>query len=127
MVVLKSGFDVVVVGVELFDYFEIGDVNVIFLVVMVYGEVLVDGVEVIFGVVFGNSLERGSVSMNYLRCELWLVYFEVLDVGKDLVIESKVVVGDDIDISIFLDLLVGKVKVFGFGEEVGLRDFVVLV
>jgi hypothetical protein len=60
--------------------------------------------------------------MNHSRCESWSAYPEVLDVGKDLVIESKVVAGDDIDTSILLDLPVGKAKALGLGEEVGLRD-----
>lgn len=122
LVVLKSGLDVVVVGVEPLDHLETGDVNAILLVATAHGEVLVDGVEAILGVAFGNSLERGSVSMNHSRCESWSAYPEVLDVGKDLVIESKVVAGDDIDTSILLDLPVGKAKALGLGEEVGLRD-----
>ncbi len=37
-------------------------------------------------------------------------YTEVLDVGEDLVIESKVVARDDVDAGILLDVPVGKTK-----------------
>jgi hypothetical protein len=43
-------------------------------------------------------------------------------VGKDLVVQGKVVAGDDIDTGILLDLPVGETEPLGLGEEVGLRD-----
>jgi hypothetical protein len=41
-------------------------------------------------------------------------------VGEDLVVESKVVAGDDVDASILLNLPVGKTEALGLSEEVGL-------
>lgn len=49
-------------------------------------------------------------------------YTKVLDMGEDLVIESKVIAGDDIDTGILLDLPVGETKTLGLGKEVGLRN-----
>lgn len=56
LVVLEGRFDVVVVGVKLFDYFEGGNIDIVFLVVMIYGEVFIERGEFLFGVVFGNGL-----------------------------------------------------------------------
>lgn len=50
-------------------------------------------------------------------------YTEVLNVGEDLVIESKVIAGDDIDTGILLDLPVGETETLGLSKEVGLRYF----
>lgn len=55
------------------------------------------------------------------------VYIEELDVVKDVVVVSEVVGGDDVDIGIFLDFLVGEMEFFVFFEESFLGDFVGLV
>jgi hypothetical protein len=47
---------------------------------------------------------------------------EVLDVREDLVVQSKVVAGDDVDTGILLDLPVGETESLGLLEELGLRD-----
>ena len=41
---------------------------------------------------------------------------------EDVVIQSEVVAGNDIDTSILLDLPVGKTKPLGLGKEIGLGD-----
>ena len=49
-------------------------------------------------------------------------YTEVLDVSEDVVVESKVVAGNDVDTGILLDLPVSKTQALGLSEEVRLRD-----
>ena len=49
-------------------------------------------------------------------------YTEVLDVRQDLVVESKVIAGDDVDTGILLDLPVRETKTLGLGEQVGLGE-----
>lgn len=49
-------------------------------------------------------------------------YTKVLDLVKDVVVESEVVAGDDIDASILLDLPVSKTEALGLSEEVRLRN-----
>lgn len=49
-------------------------------------------------------------------------YAEVLNVGEDLVVQGKVVAGDDVDAGILLDLPVSEPQSLGLGEEVILRD-----
>lgn len=49
-------------------------------------------------------------------------YTEVLDMGKDLVIKSKVVARDDIDTGVLLDLPVGETETLGLSKEIGLRN-----
>lgn len=49
-------------------------------------------------------------------------YGEILDVCKDLIVESKVVGWDDVNAGILLDLPVGKTETLGLGEEVILGD-----
>lgn len=41
---------------------------------------------------------------------------------EDLIVESKVVGGDDVDTGILLDLPVSKTESLGLSEEVSLRD-----
>ena len=42
--------------------------------------------------------------------------------GEDLIVESKVIAGDDINASILLDLPVSKTKSLGLCEQVGLGE-----
>lgn len=49
-------------------------------------------------------------------------YTEVLDVVEDLVVQGKVVGGDDVDTGILLDLPVGEPQPLGLGEELILGD-----
>lgn len=49
-------------------------------------------------------------------------YVEVLDVGKDLVVESEVVGWDDVDTGILLDLPVSKTEALGLSQELLLGD-----
>ncbi len=41
---------------------------------------------------------------------------------KDLIVESKVVAGNDVDAGILLDLPVSKTKSLGLSKEIRLRD-----
>lgn len=41
---------------------------------------------------------------------------------EDLIVQSKVVAGDDVDTGILLDLPVSKTESLGLGKEVGLGD-----
>jgi hypothetical protein len=43
-------------------------------------------------------------------------------VGEDLIVESKVIAGDDIDACLLLDVPVLETESLGFGEEVSLRE-----
>lgn len=49
-------------------------------------------------------------------------YTEVLDVGKDLVIQSEVVAGDDVNTGILLDLPVSQSQPLGLSKELIFRD-----
>lgn len=51
-----------------------------------------------------------------------VAYTKVLDLGQHLVVEGKVIAGDDVDAGVLLDLPVGQPKALGLGEEVGLGD-----
>lgn len=56
LVVLESGLDIVVVGVEPLDHLQTGDIDTSLLVTTAHGEVLVNTVETILGVSLGNGL-----------------------------------------------------------------------
>lgn len=49
-------------------------------------------------------------------------YTEVLDVAENLIVQGKIVAGDDVDTSILLDLPMGKTEALSLSKEVGLRD-----
>ena len=49
-------------------------------------------------------------------------YPEILDMGEDLVVERKVIAGDDIDAGLLLNVPVLEAKSFGLGEEVSLGE-----
>jgi hypothetical protein len=51
-------------------------------------------------------------------------HVEQLDVVENVVVEGKVVGGDDVDTSILLDLPVGETEPLGLGEEGLLGDLV---
>lgn len=53
-----------------------------------------------------------------------VTHVEELDVVEDVVVESKVVGGDDVDAGILLDLPVGKTQALALGEESLLGDLV---
>lgn len=57
-----------------------------------------------------------------MGCNAGSTYTEVLDVGKDLVIQGEVVGGDDVNASILLDLPVSKSQPLGLSEELLLRN-----
>jgi hypothetical protein len=87
-----------------------------------HGEVLVNGVKAILGVPLGNGLMNVSQQMLCVDREEEETYTKVLDLVKNLVVEGKVVAGDDIDTGILLDLPVGKTETLGFIKEVRLRN-----
>jgi hypothetical protein len=49
-------------------------------------------------------------------------YTKVLDLVEDVVVESEVVAGDDVDTGILLDLPVSKAEALGLSEEIRLGD-----
>lgn len=49
-------------------------------------------------------------------------YSEVLNVGEDLIVQSEVIAGDDIDTSVLLDVPVLKTESLGLGEEISLGE-----
>jgi hypothetical protein len=49
-------------------------------------------------------------------------YTKVLDLVEDVVVESEVVAGDDVDTGILLDLPVSKAETLGLSKEVRLGD-----
>ena len=49
-------------------------------------------------------------------------YTKVLDLVEDVVVESEVVAGDDVDTGVLLDLPVSKAETLGLSEEVRLGD-----
>ena len=51
-------------------------------------------------------------------------YTEELDVVQDLVVEGKVVGGNDINTSILLDLPVSETESLSLSNEIFLRDFI---
>lgn len=59
LVILESGLDIVVVGVEPLDHLQGRDIYTALLVATAHGEVLVESIELLGGVSIGDSLERG--------------------------------------------------------------------
>lgn len=51
-----------------------------------------------------------------------MTHVEHLDVVEDVVVESEVVAGDDVDASILLDLPVGETQPLALGEDLVARD-----
>jgi hypothetical protein len=51
-----------------------------------------------------------------------LTYTKVLDVVQDLIVQGKVVAGDNVNTSVLLDLPVRETQSLGLGEKVSLRD-----
>jgi len=51
-----------------------------------------------------------------------LAYAKVLDVGEDLVVESEVIAGNDIDASRPLNIPVLQTKSLGLAEKLSLRE-----
>ncbi|KAF3806612.1 putative 5-methyltetrahydropteroyltriglutamate--homocysteine methyltransferase, partial [Colletotrichum gloeosporioides] len=93
-----------------------GDVDAVLLVAAAHGEVLVNGLKLGLGVTGRNGL-RQVVSLM-----MGLVRFRELDVVKDLVVEGKVVGGDDVDTGILLDLPVGETQSLTLSEELIARE-----
>jgi hypothetical protein len=51
-----------------------------------------------------------------------ITYAKEHDVVQDLVVESKVIAGDDVDAGVLLDLPVLEAEAFAFGEQVVARE-----
>lgn len=49
-----------------------------------------------------------------------VTYTKVLDVAQDLIIEGKVVAGDDIDAGVLLDLPVSETETLSLGQKLSL-------
>jgi hypothetical protein len=93
----------VIVGVKPFDHLQARHIDAILLVTTAHGEVLVNAVQAGAGIPLGNGAK-------------------VLDVRENLVVESKVIAGNDVDTGVLLDLPVSKSEPLGLGEQVGLRE-----
>ena len=63
-----------------------------------------------------------SIAVCRKGCIGKITYTEVLDVRQDLVVQGKVVAGDDVDTGILLNLPVGESESLGLGQEVILRN-----
>lgn len=64
-----------------------------------HGKVLIDGVQIVLGVSFGNDAKE-------------------LDLAQNLIVESEVIAGDDVDARSFLDLPVFESQSLTLVEEV---------
>lgn len=95
-----------------------------------HGKVFVNRVETILGISLGNYLLGGFVSdhkkevrreqkVKKLRKQ---TYTKELDVVKDLVVESKVIAGNEINAGVLLDLPVLETKSLALVEELITRE-----
>lgn len=85
--------------------YQTGDINALLLETTAHGEVLIERVEVVFGVTLGDSSEE-------------------LVVVEDLIVEGEVVAGNNIDTGILLDLPVLQTKTLALSEELIAGDLV---
>lgn len=91
------------------------DIDAILLVATAHGEVLIEGVELSAGVSLRDGLQCVSFADgSYGRCG---THVEELDVVEEVVVESEVVAGDNIDTGILLDLPVSKTETLGLLDE----------
>ncbi|KUI73961.1 hypothetical protein VM1G_11931 [Cytospora mali] len=117
LVVLESRLDVVVVGVKPLDHLQSRNVNTVLLVTTTHGKVFIDTVQLGAGITLRNSLDGVILATRHIE-----TYTKVLDVAEDLVVQGKVVRGDDVDTGILLDLPVSESESLGLSEELILRD-----
>jgi hypothetical protein len=109
LVILESRLDVVVVGVKPLHHLQGGDIDGGLAILgrlletTAHSEVLVKGVEVVLGITLRDNTKE-------------------LDVVKDLVVERKVIAGDDVDTSILLDFPVLRAKSLSLAQEFLTRD-----
>jgi hypothetical protein len=82
-----------------------GNIDTLLLETTTHSEVLIERVEVVLGVTFGDGSEE-------------------LVVVENLIVEGEVVAGDDIDTGILLDLPVSKTKTLALSEQVITGDLV---
>lgn len=88
-----------------------------------HGEVLIQGVEVVLAVSLRDDLFNDFVRLTSGACLIIRrTYTEELDVVEDLIVESKVVAGDDIDTGILLDLPVLSTESLSLAQELITRD-----
>lgn len=79
--------------------------------------------EYLSGIACSIGSQSASLHIRYpARISLGCTYAEELDVVKDLVVESKVVAGDQINTSILLDLPVLSTETLALAEELIARD-----
>lgn len=98
------------------------NVDAILLVTTAHGEVLVNGLETVLGVTLGDGLRDQLLAEVARMMAGEMTHVEHLDVVEDVVVESEVVAGDDIDASILLDLPVGETQSLALGEDLVARD-----
>jgi hypothetical protein len=119
--ILEGWLHVMVVCIEPFNHLQRWDIDTLLLETTTHGEVFIDRVEVIFSVSLWDSLD-GNVSVFNMKVFVIATYTEILDVSKNLIVQSEVIAGDDIDTSLLLDFPVGKTETLGLGEELSLSD-----
>lgn len=85
--------------------YQTGDIDALLLETTAHGEVGIERVEVVLGVTLGDSSEE-------------------LVVVEDLIVESEVVAGDNIDTGILLDLPVLQTETLALSEELIAGDLV---
>ena len=82
-----------------------------------HGEVLIKLVQSVLGVTFWDNLGLLAKKAT-VRCGARETYVEELDVVEKVVVESKVVAGDDLDASVLLDLPVLQPQALALLEQV---------
>jgi len=99
LAILEGRFDVVVVGVEPLNHFQTGNIDTILLVTTAHSKVLIESGQLGARVTLRDSVEH-------------------LNVIEEVVVESEVVAGDDLDTGILLELPVFQPQTAGLLDEV---------
>jgi hypothetical protein len=99
--------------------YQAGNINAVLLVATAHGEVCVEVIEVVLGVSLWDSL----LVLEKLTGDVGgTAYVEKLDVVENVIVESEVVAGNDIDAGILLDLPVLKTNALGLLQQIVLGD-----
>jgi len=99
LAILEGRLDVVVVGVKPLDHFQTGNIDTILLMAAAHSKVLIESGQLSAGVTLRDSVEH-------------------LNVIEEVVVESEVVAGDDLDTGILLELPVLQSQTAGLLDEV---------
>jgi hypothetical protein len=94
--------------------YQTGNIDTILLVTTAHGKVLIKRRQLSAGVTLRNSL----LLLANIFTNNEAMYIEQLDVVEEVVVESEIVAGDDLDTSILLDLPVLQPQAAGLLDEV---------